>query len=86
METMDRLERDRTGFAVETTLASKTLTHRLRRMKSEGYLLRLIFLWTPNPEFSIRRVAERVRTGCHGIPEGSVRRRYFARLKNLHEI
>jgi predicted ABC-type ATPase len=27
-----------------------------------------------------------VRTGGHGIPEGTVRRRYFAGLKNLHEI
>jgi predicted ABC-type ATPase len=84
LEAMDSLERNRAGFAVETTLASKTLAHRLRRMKAGGYLIRLIFLWTPNPEFSIKRVAERVRTGGHGIPEQTIRRRYFAGLSNLH--
>jgi predicted ABC-type ATPase len=86
LEIMNALERERADFAVETTLASRTLAHRLKRMKLAGYLVRLIYLWTPNPEFSIGRVAERVRAGGHGIPEITIRRRYRAGLRNLLQV
>jgi predicted ABC-type ATPase len=86
LEMMESLERNRADFAVETTLASRSLGPRLTRMKTAGYMVRLVFLWAPNPEFSINRVAERVRAGGHGIPEATIRRRYHAGLRNLFQI
>ena len=38
LEIMNALERERADFAVETTLASRTLAHRLKRMKLAGTL------------------------------------------------
>lgn len=70
---------------METTLSGRTLARRLEHLRDVGYFIRLIFLWTPNPEFSIERVAERVRLGGHSIPEETIRRRYHAGVKNLFE-
>lgn len=86
LEMMGDLERMRADFAVETTLASRSLAARGRRLKSAGYFLRLIFVWSPGPEFSIDRVASRVRKGGHHIPEETIRRRYEAGLKNFFEL
>lgn len=48
--------------------------------------MRLIYLWVSSPEFAIERVAERVRKGGHSIPAETIRRRYFAGLRNLFEL
>jgi predicted ABC-type ATPase len=49
LEIMNALERERADFAVETTLASRTLAHRLKRMKLAGYLVRLIYVTVQSP-------------------------------------
>lgn len=86
LERMDELERRKEDFAVETTLASRSLAARVRRLRSEGYLFRLIYVWSASAEFSVERVAERVRVGGHDIPENVIRRRYRASLRNLFEL
>jgi predicted ABC-type ATPase len=83
IDRMTLLEEARGSFAVETTLASRSLAPRIRRLQRSGYRFELAFLWTPSPEFSIRRVAERVRLGGHSIPQETIRRRYSRGLTNL---
>jgi predicted ABC-type ATPase len=80
---MNRLERQRSSFAVETTLASRSLGPRIARLRRTGYFFELIFLWTPSAEFSVGRVARRVLLGGHSIPEDTIRRRYRKGLENL---
>jgi predicted ABC-type ATPase len=80
---LDELGRTRGDFAVESTLAGASLAVRIGRLRDVGYLFRLIFLWTPNAEFSIQRVASRVRAGGHNIPEAVVRRRHAAGITNF---
>jgi len=36
-----------------------------------------------SPELAIARVRERVRQGGHDVPEGNIRRRYLAGLRNF---
>ena len=43
----------------------------------------LIYLWVPSPDFSVARVAQRVRSGGHDVPEETIRRRYFLGLKRF---
>jgi predicted ABC-type ATPase len=83
---LDELERARSCFAVESTLAGRSLATRLGRSKRYGYYYRLIFLWSPTVEFSIRRVANRVRLGGHDIPEDTIRRRYAAGIANFFRV
>jgi predicted ABC-type ATPase len=85
LEAMDDFEQSRASFAVETTLSGRTLAGRLSRLKTLGYNVQLIYLWAPSPEFSIGRVSERVAMGGHSIPVPTIRRRYFAGLRNFFE-
>lgn len=83
---MDDLSESRDSFAVETTLASRSLSPRIARLQKIGYLFRLIFLLLPAPELSIARVAGRVRLGGHHIPEETIRRRFSSGIKNFFEL
>lgn len=63
-------------FGVETTLATRTLLRTVRMAQEEGYSVTLLYFWLNSPELAINRVAARVETGGHNIPEETIRRRY----------
>lgn len=63
-------------FALETTLASRTLTPFAARCKDAGYRFILIYVWLQNADLAVERVARRVIAGGHDIPEEVIRRRY----------
>lgn len=71
------------NFAFETTLASRSYALWISQLRREGYKIRMIFLWLPNPETAVARVAERVRMGGHNIPETVIRRRYNRGIRNF---
>jgi len=83
LQNMRQLGQAGTDFAVETTLASRSLAKRIRQLKESGYLLRLLFLFLTDVELAIHRVAQRVREGGHDIPEETIRRRFMAGIQNL---
>ena len=83
---MDEHEARREDFAIETTLASRSLAPRVRKLQEIGYGFQLLFFWLDSPELNIQRVAERVRSGGHHIPEEVIRRRYVAGLKNFFSL
>jgi len=51
-----------------------------------GYECHLVFLWLPNADFAVARVADRVRLGGHAVPEEVVRRRYRSGLRNFFDL
>ena len=83
LERWEALTEARADFAVETTLATRSFAPRLKAMQSAGYHFQLIFLWTPNAEFAMERVKERVRHGGHSIPDDVIQRRYAAGLRDF---
>ncbi len=84
---LDELSEAKQSFAVETTLASRSLAPRIARLRAErGYTFDLFFIWSPSPDFSILRVASRVRAGGHHVPEEVIRRRYIAGLRNFFDL
>lgn len=83
---MDECAAQNADFAVETTLSSRALAPRIKRLQAAGYRFSLGYVWTPDVELSIARVAERVRSGGHNIPEDVIRRRYKMGLKNFFEL
>ncbi len=85
-EEWDRLESERRDFAIETTLASRSLAPRVKALIKTGYTFHLIFLWLPSEQLAIQRVEERVRAGGHSIPEETIRRRYRAGLINFFAL
>jgi len=76
----------RRSFAIETTLASRSLAPKIRKLQEIGYEFQLYYFWLPNPEMAVFRVAERVKSGGHHIPEDVIRRRYEAGWRNFFEI
>jgi predicted ABC-type ATPase len=86
LQRIDRLTSEGRNLAFETTLASRTFAPRLRQLRAGGYRVELIFCWLPSPEMCVERVAFRVRSGGHSVPEDTVHRRYHAGLRNFFRL
>ncbi len=72
-------------FSIETTLATRSLVTIIKRAKSKGYKVTLIYLWLQSPELAIQRVRNRVLNGGHNIPEDVLRRRYKMGIQYLFD-
>lgn len=70
------LLRKNSDFAVETTLATRTLMKTAKMAQKAGYTVTLLYFWLSSPELAIERVKARVATGGHNIPEETIIRRY----------
>lgn len=80
---MEQEAAQRRSFALETTLASRSLAPKIARLKEQGYRFLLLFIFVPDVALSVERVASRVRLGGHDIPEPTIRRRYAAGIRNF---
>ena len=63
-------------FAVETTLATRTLLKTVKQAQTAGYTVTLMYFWLNSPDLAVERVRARVEAGGHNIPEETIRRRY----------
>lgn len=73
-------------FAFETTLAARSFARFLTKCKDKGYTVNLIYVWLKTPELAVSRVAKRVASGGHNIPQDIIKRRYQRGLNNLFEL
>ncbi|MEG4286614.1 zeta toxin family protein [Microcoleus sp. A006_D1] len=83
LERLQTLSNSGTDFAFETTLAARSFAAFLRSCKTKDYTINLIYFWLRSPELAIARVARRVASGGHSIPEDVIRRRYDRGMRNL---
>lgn len=74
------------SFAMETTLSGRAYARSIPRWRGFGYTVFLVFLWLPDAETAMKRVANRVREGGHSIPIDAIRRRYAAGWRNFCDI
>lgn len=63
-------------FAIETTLATRSLQKMITKAREEGYEITVLYLWLDSADRAVDRVKARVEAGGHFIPEETVRRRY----------
>ena len=75
--------RDKQDFGFETTLSGRSYLKLIRRLRSDGWRVELIYLALPNVALSRQRVAERVQHGGHNIPVVDIERRFPRSLDNL---
>ncbi len=85
LEELDRCAAAGESFAFETTLSGRNYLRRIAEWRRQGYRVSLFFLWLPDAETAIARVAERVRQGGHDIPEPTIRRRFAAGWDNFQK-
>lgn len=74
------------SFNQETTLCGKNILKNIERAKTAGYEIELHYVGVDSPETAVKRVADRVAKGGHGIPEEDIRRRYYQSLENLEKV
>jgi predicted ABC-type ATPase len=86
LQHLHELAAEKTNFAFETTLASRTFAPWIGELKKNGYQFHLFFVWVPAAEVSIARVAARVASGGHHVPDETVRRRYQRGLRNFFNL
>jgi predicted ABC-type ATPase len=86
LEEMEAHLEAKDDFALENTLASRTLAPFVRRCKNEGYRFILIYVWLQSPDLAVQRVARRVSSGGHNIPEEVIRRRYERGRSNFFSL
>lgn len=86
LERVDQLIERGEDFAVETTLATRTLAGMISRAQHKGYMVGIFYFWLKSPELAVRRVAIRVSAGGHSVPTETIVRRYWQGMKNLRDI
>jgi predicted ABC-type ATPase len=69
------LVEERRSFATETVFSHPSKLDLLREAREAGYRIYLYAILVPE-ELAVRRVAVRVETGGHDVPEGKIRGRF----------
>lgn len=74
---------EKADFAFETTLSTRSYVSLIKKARTNGYKVTLLYFWLISPVFAKQRVAKRVRQGGHNIPDEIVERRYYRGISNL---
>lgn len=72
-----------TDFIVETVLASTKYLDRVRKAKTNGMRIGMIYITLENADLAVERVRARVADGGHDVDEEKIRDRWATSQKNL---
>jgi predicted ABC-type ATPase len=86
LKELDRLAQARVDFALESTLSGLTYVNRLKRWKTAGYRVEIIFLKLHSSKLALHRIAVRVKQGGHDVAHADVLRRFDRSWKNFESI
>lgn len=86
LKRIDELMKSGADFAIETTLSTRSYAKLVEAAKQAGYTVTLLYFWLNTPQLAIQRVAQRVASGGHNIPEDVIIRRYHKGICNLFSI
>lgn len=67
-------------------MSSRSFAPFLRKLRDDGYAIRLFYVMQPSAAEAHRRVQRRVKTGGHHIPRDVVQRRFGRSAANLFEL
>lgn len=74
------------SFNQETTLCGNSIIRNIKKAKELGYHIELYFVGLDSAEIAKERIAHRVATGGHGIPDKDVERRYVESMENFKKV
>jgi predicted ABC-type ATPase len=83
LERLRELARQGQSFAFESTLAGRTYSRFLLDLRQAGYRIEVYYFWLASVDLSIQRVAARVASGGHDVPEPTLRQRYPRSVQNF---
>ena len=82
-EAQARHLQQRRSFIAETVLANASYRSLCGKARAAGFTVELAYVAIPTVEDAIARVALRVATGGHDVPEADIRRRWALAYENL---
>jgi predicted ABC-type ATPase len=74
------------SFSFESTMSGKIWIQIIKQAINKGFRVELLLVYLESPEMCLARVAQRVRSGGHNIPEKTLRRRYQRTLTMFSSI
>ena len=80
---LSRLVKARENFAFESTLSGRTYLQLLKRWKTAGYRIEIVFLALPSVQLALQRIAARVHQGGHNVARTDVIRRFARSWDNF---
>lgn len=83
LEELDRLAKAHQDFAFESTLSGLSYLGHIKRWKSAGYRIEIVFLRLVSVQLALQRISVRVKQGGHNVPRADVLRRYNRGWKNF---
>jgi predicted ABC-type ATPase len=85
-ETLRRVDtniKNKTDFALETTLAGRHILNQMQSARKAGFEVHLTYVTLDSLDRHIERVNARVEKGGHDIPRQDIERRYRTSYENL---
>lgn len=70
----------------ETTLCGNSILRNIKKAKELGYYIEVRYVGVESSEIAKHRIAHRVETGGHGIPDEDVERRYKESFEKLIQV
>jgi predicted ABC-type ATPase len=86
LKEIDRLAKAHLDFAFESTLSGLVYLNRLKRWKTIGYRIEIVYLRLSSPQLALRRIAARVKQGGHNVPRADVLRRFNRSWENFQNV
>ncbi len=80
---LDRLAASGADFSFESTLSGLTYVERIKRWKTRGYRIEIVYLQLRTAAIALKRIAARVKEGGHDVPAADVRRRFVRSWRNF---
>ena len=78
--------KNKRNFTFETVMSSPRNVDLLKKAKTVGYRIEVVFVLTADPQINVSRVARRVKNGGHDVPKDKIISRYHKSLDNISEV
>ena len=83
---VDRSISGNQSCVIESTLSGRSFRNNVLKAARHGFSISMVFVFVDSADMCVARVAERVRTGGHDVPEPDIRRRFKRSLHNFWTI
>jgi predicted ABC-type ATPase len=82
-KTRDRCLDEKVSFSFETVMSHPSKVEILKQAKARNFLVIVYFVSTSDPNINVARVAQRVASGGHNVPEDRIIARYARTMARL---
>lgn len=71
---------------IESTLSGTGLAEKIKKFKTEGYSVHLVYVFLTDSTICKKRITFRRKKGGHTVPDADVERRFFRSIRNFWKL